>query len=428
MCIGSRNFIKAIQNDTQIMLLLAFFVYITNLSALAQFETKLLASDGIDGDNYGYSVSISGDTAVIGTPYSNSNGKQSGSAYIYKYNGTNWMEEEKLIASDGAAYDYFGKSVSISGNVVVIGALGDDDYGQDTGSAYIFRYNGSNWVEEVKLLSKEDTYSVHRVVDRYFGGSVSISGDVVVIGVYGDNDFGSYSGSAYVFRFNGSNWIREAKLNVYTGTTGVKHHVNNQFGESVSLSGNLIAIGASGATGPEDGSGVVYIFRYDGTDWLEESMIMASDGEDDDWFGAAVSISGEYVIVGAASDDNFGKDSGSAYIYKFDGSNWIEETKLIASDGREYEYFGNSVAIFDNIAVVGSFKDEDIASECGSAYTFRNDGTNWIEDNQIHASDAIYGEHFGTSVSISNNSIVIGAPWFDDNGFESGSAYIYDLK
>ena len=180
---------------------ISFFLFIflvgNNSSAFGSSvisETKLTASDGTAYDFFGNSVSISDDTAVVGAVEDDDKGVDSGSAYVFRYNGSAWVQEAKLTASDGEADDYFGVSVSISGDMVVVGAYGDDGVPANSGSAYIFRYDGNNWVEEAILTASDGAEG------DLFGYSVSISGDTVVVGaVFGDDNSVTDSGSAYVF-------------------------------------------------------------------------------------------------------------------------------------------------------------------------------------------------------------------------------------
>ncbi len=158
----------------------------------ANESQKLLASDGTAGDIFGYSAAISGDTTVIAAVYDDDNGN-SGSAYVFRYNGSMWVEEAKLLPSDGAQDDHFGWPVAVSGDITVSGASSDDDNGTGSGSAYVFRYNGSTWVEEAKLLPSDGAQ------DNHFGYSVGISDGKAVIGAIGDDDNGPSSGSAYIF-------------------------------------------------------------------------------------------------------------------------------------------------------------------------------------------------------------------------------------
>jgi len=207
---------------------------------------------------------------------------------------TNWPEKAKLLASDGATNDTFGRSVSISGDYAIVGARSDDS---GKGSAYIFRWDGTNWVQQQKLTASDGAAS------DYFGTSVSISGDCAIVGAYGDD---SYKGSAYIFKWDGTNWVQQQKLTASDGIT------NDYFGYSVSISGSEAIIGENG----DDGSkGSAYIFKSNGTSWSQQAKIVASDGAAGDYFGYSVSISGNYAIVGVPYDDDEGSSSGSAYIF-----------------------------------------------------------------------------------------------------------------
>ena len=175
--------------------------------------------------------------ALIAALADDDNGQDSGSAYIYRYNGSDWVEEAKLLASDGSVGDYFGSSVSLLGEVALIGADSDDDNGLDSGSAYVFRFNGSSWVEEAKLMASDGA------AGDLFGNAVSLSGDVALIGANYDDDNGAFSGSAYLFRFDGNSWVEEAKLMASDGAAF------DEFGSAVALSGNKALVGAYGDSG-----------------------------------------------------------------------------------------------------------------------------------------------------------------------------------
>jgi hypothetical protein len=220
----------------------------TTLYADWDIEQKLTPSDATEDDHFGNSVSIDGDYAVIGAVWDDENGYASGSAYIFHRNGTNWIEQTKITASNGSTEDRFGHSVSISGDYAIVGAPYYDDIVENTGEAYIFHRNGTNWTQQARLavsdVAEEDL----------FGWSVSISGDYAVVGAVDADDNGSASGCAYVFHRNGTSWILQEKL-------------------------------------------------------------IASDGERWDNFGQSVAISGDYLVIGAHWDDNDGIRSGSAYIF-----------------------------------------------------------------------------------------------------------------
>jgi len=379
---------------------------------------KLLAGDGASGDQFGLSASVWSDVAVIGAHRDdgNGNGTDSGSAYVYRFDGTNWVQEAKLLADDGAADDQFGYSVSVFGDVALVGAFFDDDDGTNSGSAYIYRFDGTNWAQEAKLLASDGASGDE------FGISVSVFGDVALVGARFDDDNGNGSGSAYVYRFDGTNWVQEAKLLASDGAA------NDRFGISVSVSSDVAVVGARYGNNNGTDSGSAYVYRFDGTDWTQEAKLLATDGATDDDFGLSVSVSSDVVVVGALFDDDNGTDSGSAYIYRFDGTNWVHEAKLLASDGAAGDWFGWRVSVSGETVVIAAAGHDDNGGQSGSAYIFRFNGAGWGQGVKLLASDGASGDHFGRSVAVFGDTAVIGAYRDADNGNQSGSAYIFDLS
>jgi len=269
-----------------------------------------------------------------------------------------WWEQDKLLASDGAAYDYFGVSVSIDGDYAIVGADRDDDNGRGFGSAYIFKRDGTSWTQQAKLLASDGA------AYDFFGLSVSIDGDYAIVGAWGDDDNGDMSGSAYIFTRSGTAWTEEAKLLASDGAA------DDSFGVSVSISGDYAVIGAPLNVG---WSGSAYIFTRSGTAWTEQAKLLASDGAADDHFGGSVSIDGDYAIIGARYDDDNGVDSGSAYIFTRSGTAWTEQAKLLPSDGAANDMFGSlrSVSIDGDYAIIGAPYDDDNGVDSGSAYVFK---------------------------------------------------------
>ncbi len=334
-------------------------------------ETKITSSDSDEAANdwFGYSVSMSidGNTVVVGASLDDEQGNNSGSAYIYKWNGVSWAET-KITPSDGLVSDYdnFGNSVSMSGDghTVVVGANGDPNQGSDSGSVYIYKWNGVSWAE-TKITPSDGPVSDY----DYFGNSVSTSGDgnMVVVGAFGDHDQNNKSGSAYIYKWDGDSWV-ETKI---TPSDGAE---SDYFGLSVSMSGdgNMVVVGAPQNDDQGNSSGSTYIYKWNDTSWAE-TKITASDGAESDCFGVSVSTSGDgnTVVVGAFEDGDQGYSSGSAYIYKWNGVSWAE-TKITASDKTEYDYFGESISMSGNgnIIVVGAYGDDDQGDRSGSVYIY----------------------------------------------------------
>ncbi|NNE26982.1 MAG: hypothetical protein HKN09_09085 [Saprospiraceae bacterium] len=395
--------------DTLIKNTRLFLLIFISIQINAQTETKITASDGAMEDRFGFEVGISGDRAVVGAYQDDDDGSSSGSAYIYEWDGNSWIET-KLTASDAEAGDRFGESVSIDGNRVIVGAGYDGDNGFFSGSIYIYEWDGSSWVE-TKITPSDGAFS------DLFGRSVSIDGNRAIVGSEFDDDNGSNSGSAYIFEWDGNGWL-ETKI---TASDGVS---NDVFGEPVSINGDRAIIGAVGDDDNGSNSGSAYIYEWDGSSWVE-TKLTASDGATGDKFGRSVSIDGNRAIIGSNFDDDNGSNSGSAYIYEWDGSSWVE-TKITAFDGAESDLYGSSVSINGDRAIVGNAGDDDNGSSSGSVYIYEWDGSSWLE-TKIVASDADVGDNYGAAVSVDGDRTVVGSYRDDDNGSDSGSIYIYDF-
>jgi len=380
-------------------------------------DHKVLASNGNEEDLFGCSASVSCDVAIFGARDADGGGVETGSAYIFRFNENDsaWTEEAALVASDAAFEDKFGYSVSISGDIAVVGVLYDDDLGGSSGSAWVYRYDysDSNWAEESKLLASDGVG-----IDK-FGRAVAVSGDVIIVGS------ASQSGAAYVFRYNTSEetWLEEAKL------LPSDRDRQGLFGSAVSISNNVALIGAEGDHDLGLNAGAAYVFRFDCDDssWTEETKLYASDGEQGDNYGISVSIYNNTAIVGAPNSDDFGSESGSAYIIRYDesDSSWTEAAKLLPSFGDEEDIFGFDVSISGDLAVIGAHHDDEQGYWSGSAYIFHYNGMTWEEEAKLLASDGHESLSFGRSVSVAGDKIVVGAFLSDDLGHNAGAGYIF---
>mmetsp|Transcript_4521 Transcript_4521/g.8667 ORF Transcript_4521/g.8667 Transcript_4521/m.8667 type:complete len:954 (+) Transcript_4521:281-3142(+) len=368
---------------------------------------KITASDGGVQDQFGYSVSISGDRAIVGA-YDRTTRIWIGSVHVYSWNGSRWLEDAKLVPSDGADDAKFGNSVAIHGDRAIVG---DADA---LGSAYIFAFDGTSWYEQAKLVASDGA-------DFYFGQSVAISGERAVVGSPWDRKAGYDTGSAYIFVWDGASWREEAKFVASDGAA------DDRFGFSVGISGDTVIVGAVWDVHEEYRSGSAYIFSLNESTWNEEAKLTAIDGAGDDYFGVSVGISGDRAIVGAFWDDDAGSSSGSAYIFARNGANWYQEAKLVASDGATDDRFGASVAISGDRVIVGAQFDDDAGSGSGSAYIFTWNGSSWHEEVKFVASDGADWDDFGWSVAIDGDRAIVGAPGDDDKGSDSGSAYVIHM-
>lgn len=377
-------------------------------------QAKLTAPDGSAYDYFGYAVAVSGDTAVVGAYFGDSATSTAGSAYVYTKTGSLWSLQATLTASDAAAYDYFGHSVAISGDTIVVGADYDDDRGPTSGSAYVFTRSGSTWTQQAKLTASDGA------MYDYFGRSVAISGDTIVVGAdYDDNPAGINAGSAYVFTRSGSVWTQQSKLIPFDADA------YDYFGRSVAVHGGTVAVGADYDDDNGTESGSVYVFTGAGPSWTQEAKITAPDGLAYDYFGRSVSLYLGTLLVGAYGDDDGGANAGSAYVYTGGGSSWSLEAQLRASDRTVNDYFGFATALTTDTALIGAYSDDDRGADSGSAYLFTRSGSVWSEVAKLTASDAAPYDYFGYSVALHGERAIMGAYADDDRGTNSGSAYLF---
>ena len=319
---------------------------------------ELVADDHAPGTGFANALAIDADRVVVGAKWDHVHEVMTGSAYVFEYGEGSWSQVAKLIADDGAEGDFFGSSVAISGDYAVVGAIYDGP-----GSAYVFeRQLEGEWVQAQKLTASDGQRGDE------FGKSVAVSGDVIVVGAWCDDDLGWNAGAGYVFeRETDGTWLEVGKLLPSDGLflAGI--------GRSVALDGDRALIGAPGADGEVQSSGAAYVFgRTRDGDWLELDKLAASDGQVADNFGFSLALSGNVAVIGARKDADNGTASGSAYVFvrEWDGT-WTQVGKLLPDDGEPWDYFGNSVAVSGNIGVVGMWpNDPNNPPKPGKAYIY----------------------------------------------------------
>jgi hypothetical protein len=384
-------------------------------------SAKLTASDGAAHDYFGSSVSINGSTVVVGAPGASG---AKGAAYVFVSSGSGWAnmtQTAKLTASDGAADDSFGSSVSVSGNTVVVGAPGASN-GQ--GAAYVFSGSGATWTQ-AKLTASDG------LTGFAFGNSVSVDGATVVVGSpHFSRGFTYYAGAAYVFTQPSTGWAnmtQTAELTVSSGAIG------DSLGQSVAVSGSTVVVGAPNAN---LGLGAAYVYAKPGSAWTDMASpltLTASDGAAGNLFGNSISIDGATVVVGASGATVSGHtNQGAAYVFTKSGAAWASMTqtaKLTASDGAANDAFGSSVAISGSTILVGS-PNAAVGSNGGQgvAYYFAQPGSAWTnmtQTSKFTSSDGTPGNAFGSSVSISGNTPVVGANAVNT---DQGTAYVFAVK
>lgn len=370
-------------------------------------EEVELSAPGIEvGDLWGYDVSLAENRALIGV---RGEGESVGAAYVFVYSQGVWSQEAKLTASDAAEYDDFGSSVSLSGNRALIGVPGGDDGGDESGAVYVFARSGNAWTQEAKLTPSD------AAAGDQFGFHVSLAGDRALVGSVRDDDAGESSGSAYIFVRSNDVWEQEAKL------TAADAEEDDRFGFSVSLSGEHAIVGSirDDDAGPQSGS--AYVFVRSGGTWAQEAKLVAADGG---LFGASVALSEDLALVGAPAINDY---EGAAYVFTRSGNVWTQEATLAAADAARGSVFGWSVSLSEDRALVGAFEDVGAGDgvEVGSAYLFARSGGEWSQRTKLTAEEPTNFAWFGHSVSLSGDRALIGAPGSSGAGPTAGAAYVF---
>ncbi len=382
-------------------------------------QARLAVNDGSQVTAFGAGVAVSGETALIGTPFYGLGGETSrGAAYVYTRSGAVWSLQQKLLAGDGAGGDKLGYAVALDGNTALLGATGDDfGAANDQGSAYVFTRSGATWSQQAKLVANDGA------ANDQFGWSVGLSGDTVVIGSrLADIGGNSNQGAAYVFVRNGAAWSQQQKLLAADGGLA------DAFGVSVAVSGDLIAVGSDDydLVGNQN-QGAVYLFTRNGAAWSQQQKLRAADGAPLDYLGRAVALSGNTIVGGAyQADVNGNQDQGAAYVFTVCGD-LAQQQILTAADATMGDNFGVRIAISGDTAVVSAANDDINGNvDQGSAYIFVRNGATWAQQQKLTASDGAASDGFGVSVAISGNTVVIGAPYHGVAGkTDQGSAYVF---
>jgi hypothetical protein len=454
-------------------------------------QAYLKASNTEAGDSFG-NVAISGDIMVVGAPWEDSdatgvNGAQgnngapeSGAAYVFVREGTNWTQQVYLKASNAEAGDGFGYWVAVSGDTIVVGALNEDSNAKgvndnqgnnsatDSGAAYVFVRSGTGWIQQAYLKASNTD------AGDAFGIRLAISGDTIVVGAIGEsssatgvngnqaNNSAFGAGAAYVFVRQGTNWSQQA----YLKASNTKANANFC---TIAVSGDTVVVGSEGEA---FGEGAAYVFVRSGTNWTQQALLKASNPETTDLFGGSVGVSGDTIVVGASGEgsnatgvngnpnNNSAFNSGAAYVFVRRGTTWSRPAYLKASNTGgisptgpcpgDYcgDFFGSAVGISGDTVIVGAPGEssgatgvngnqaDNSATNSGAAYVFVRNGTNWTQQAYLKASNTRPGDYFG-GVAISGGTVVVGAGGEDSgatgvNGDptdtsapDSGAAYVF---
>ena len=377
-------------------------------------DAKLTGHDSSTEDYFGINVAISGDRIVVTAWGDDDVGSASGSAYVFHRSGGLWVQQAKLPTPSGLLpNDQLGRfSVTIDKDVIVVGAWVHSD------AAWVYRWNGSMWAEEAKLLPSDGPGGC------FAGGAVAVRANTIVVG-------DDCRGAVYVFNYDGSRWTETQRLPAAGRVSTQGYPV------TISEDEQTIATGDWADSDIDFDVGAVYVYRLVGGTWIVEQKLNASDATRYNYFGVGVEVSGNTLVAGA-SWNGHGSAVGKAYVFERSGSTWSEVTKLVPSDGAAFDWFGESVTISGDTIVIAAEGADSTARDSGAAYVYQLTESGWNEVAKLVASDGAAQDSLGgwpnwhsawssESVGISGRTVVVGAPFDDDAGANSGSVYVFDL-
>ena len=310
-------------------------------------------------------MATDGDTLVVGAQFADARGDDSGVAYVFERKGDEWHPGAVLSASDANAGDQFGLTVSVSGETIAVGARLADGPAVDVGATYVFARRAGKWQQVKKLMATDATRG-----DIF--GRVSIDGDAMLVSADLNDDRGDNAGKAYAFEHQRGAWVEVAKITASDGMAG------DEFGISLALKGSTAVFGAVGSNARGDDSGAGYVFERRDGKWSQLARLTASDGTARDIFGFAVAASNGTIVVGAPNHSGNGERAGAAYVFERRGDVWNQAGKLTASDAAPATWFGNAVAIGRDTIVVGMLRNGS-GKRSGAAYVFERQQGRWLE-------------------------------------------------
>jgi trimeric autotransporter adhesin len=442
--------------------------FVTASAATASSFSELGYSIAVSGDTMAVGAweENSASTGINSTPNYTVAGENSGAVYVFTRNGTTWAQQAYIKPDIIGRGDNFGISVSLSGDTLAVGAWREDssttgvnstpnNNATDSGAAYVFTRNGTTWTQQA-YIKASNTFD-----DDRFGVSVAVSGDTLAVGAEFEDSSATginnppnlnaaNAGAVYVFARNGTNWTQQAYVKASNSGVG------DRFGTSVALSGETLAVGAlvedSSTTGinstPNElanASGAAYVFVRDGTSWSQQAYIKASNTGAGDQFGNSIALHGDTLAVGAYAEDsattginsnpnNNASGSGAAYVFARTGTTWVQQAYVKASNTGSFDFFGKSVALSDDTLVVGAPEESssstginsvpnDNANYSGAAYVFTRTGNSWSQQAYVKASNTAALDRFGYSVAANGGTIAIGAN--QQSGLDQGAAYVF---
>ncbi|MBN1561435.1 T9SS type A sorting domain-containing protein [candidate division KSB1 bacterium] len=385
-------------------------------------ELKLVADGGEATQLFGSSVAIDQNTIFVGAPGCCNDDQYRGALHVFERSGHTWLQVQKIESPDEDSYDLFGYSLATSGPHAIISAQGDGISNPLSGAIYFYEQQDDAWVPGARFISPQ---SMPR--DK-FGVAVDIDGSYAIVGAPQGGGRLPTCGSACIYRYVDGEWQLD---DVIYPTDGTPH---DNFGCAVAISGQQVVVGAAGSSAKPTGApqkvkktGSAYIYERHKYGWRQVSKLSPVDGHAGNLFGCSVGIDGDYAIVGACQDNVADFHSGSAYLYKRVDSQWIDDIKFTAVDADSGDFFGSAVALYQDYIIIGAPGVDGFGKNSGAVYSYLRRDDGWALRARKTPYDAARYDVFGASLALSDELSVIGAPFktVQEKPLQ-GVAYIYD--
>ncbi len=371
-------------------------------------QVQTLAPNPAEGDISFGVVAMSGGWLVAGAARDDTVGSNAGAVHFYRKEGGAWVYDSRLAGSQARPGDMVGVRVDVDGSVAVANS------NVDGRPVYVFRHDGTAWREEAVLFPPPEVQA-----NDNFGVDVAVKGDLLVIGAHAWWTYGGRPGAAYVYRHEAGNWRYEARLAASNSQAG------NVFGMAVETDGERIVVGAPQAQF-DDRYGAAYVFRQEEGEWVEEALLAAADQRRNNEFGFSVAIDGDRVAVGAARDSEAGQDAGATYVFRRSNTVWNQEAKLLSGDLSAVDVFGVNVALAGDWLAAAAQQQDMSVTDDGAVYLFHREGGTWSQVARLFAADPLPVEALGGyGVAMAGTEVAAGAQPAAGN---SGRVLVFDFR
>ncbi|MEO9965783.1 MAG: T9SS type A sorting domain-containing protein [Reichenbachiella sp.] len=385
-----------------------------SLQSRGQEITKVVREISNLNEHYGWATAVNAEWMIIGSPHSTTiDGVDAGEVHIYQLQSGVWQEFQELRNESGASFENFGYSVAINGSWMAVGVVGSFHWGPFSGAVLLYNFNGSEWVLE------REYYPAVEMPNQWFGYSLDMNDDFLVVGSINSNGKNVESGDVFVYQ------DYKSRQSIPTSLAQSSNLSHDNFGYAVGISsGNEIIVGAPDYDGESESSGQAYIYTYSRERWNKSAILTSEEEGVSDMFGVSVAISDTKALVGSLLGNGTTKNSGTAYYFERENNRWTRIQKLNADNGLLNEYFGATVKIVDDIIAIGAPKATvDGQKHAGKLYSFTSDGNTWTQAKEIFEPVPKSDNHFGSGIALGSGQIIVSALLNDDLNSDAGQVY-----